>query len=261
MRALYATIGRMHLSKAAWTTLAAAVAFVACSLAPWQEGAAGEVSRSAWNGIGVLAGVAGVLLAAWETVRVVRRGRRFPMPPQLPSAVLAAVLLGATIATFLVNDELRTEWATAGLVLALLAALAAWLDALPIVRIALAARSGAPADPAAGPEPEPDPAPQAKPGGVDGTWACRMDTPLGEQTVGLWLAAEGDVLTGRADTPFGPYDLRDGRISGGELTWHIPVTQPMEVDLRFRATVTGDTLEGVVDAGPFGEQPFTGERV
>jgi len=260
VRALYATIGRMHLSKAAWTTLAAAVAFVACSLTPWQEGAAGAVSRSAWNGIGVLAGVAGVLLAVWEAVRVVRRGRRFPMPPQLPSVVLAAVLLAATIATFVVNDELRTEWATAGLVLALLAALAAWLDALPIVRIALAARGGAPPEPP--PAREPAPGPQAPaPGAVDGTWVCRMDTPLGEQTVGLWLAADGDVLTGRADTPFGPYDLRDGRISGGELTWRIPVTQPMEVDLRFRATVTGDTLEGVVDAGPFGEQPFTGERV
>ncbi|HWV83850.1 MAG TPA: hypothetical protein VNZ62_00235 [Capillimicrobium sp.] len=250
----------MHLSKAAWTTLAAAVAFVACSLAPWQEGAAGEVSRSAWNGIGVVAGVVGVLLAVWETVRVVRRGRRFPMPPQLPSVVLAALLLGATIATFAINDELRTAWATAGLVLALLAALAAWLDALPIVRIALATRGGgAPAGPAPADAPAPGPPPAA--GSVDGTWACRMDTPLGEQTVGLWLAVDGDVLTGRADTPFGPYELLDGRVREGELTWHIPVTQPMEVDLRFRATVSGDAMTGVVDAGPFGEQPFTGERV
>ncbi|MBX5442778.1 MAG: hypothetical protein IRZ32_14795 [Solirubrobacteraceae bacterium] len=155
----------MHLSKAAWTALVASVAFAACSLAPWQEGAGGEVSRSAWNGVGVLAGVAGVLLAAWEVARVARRGRRVPVPPQLPAAVLGLVLLGATIATFAAHDELRTTWAVAGLVLALVAALATWLDALPVVRIAPAARAAAP--PPSPPAAPPPPA-RGPPGGARG---------------------------------------------------------------------------------------------
>src|SRR5690606_29324678 len=109
------------------------------------------------------------------------------------------------------------------------------------------------AEPVAATPPGPSAPSPAGAGRPDGTWTCRMDTPLGEQTVSLSLASEGEVLTGRADTPFGAYDVVDGRVRDGELTWRIPVTRPMEVDLRFRATVAGDALDGVVDAGPLGE--------
>jgi hypothetical protein len=34
----------------------------------------------------------------------------------------------------------------------------------------------------------------------------------------------------------------------------------MPAELDFAATVDGDTIDGMVNAGPFGQQPFTGTR-
>lgn len=96
---------------------------------------------------------------------------------------------------------------------------------------------------------------------IDGQWHCKMDTPMGEQSVSLTLATDGSVLSGGADTPFGRYELRDGTVDGSDLTWRMTVTQPMPMELDFKATVEGDALSGVVAAGPFGEQRFTGTRV
>jgi hypothetical protein len=106
----------------------------------------------------------------------------------------------------------------------------------------------APAPPAAGGSP------------VDGRWRCTMDTPMGEQTVLLTLATADGVLSGDAQSPFGAQSFTGGTVRGRALTWSISVTEPMAVELGFRATIEGDRLDGVVDTGLFGEQSFSGTR-
>jgi hypothetical protein len=124
----------------------------------------------------------------------------------------------------------------------------------------------APQEPAPAPVAPAPAAPPAAPtatagSGVDGVWRCTMDTPMGEQTVMLTLSTAGDVLSGDAQSPFGSQSFTAGTVRGRALTWSISVTEPMQVDLDFRATIEGDRLDGVVDTGLFGEQTFSGTRV
>jgi hypothetical protein len=108
--------------------------------------------------------------------------------------------------------------------------------------------------------PPPNRSPTETMSAIDGDWQCTIDSPLGEQSVLLTLHTDGTALSGRADTAFGAQEFDGGTVDGNELTWHVSVTQPMPVELDFSATVEGDTLNGMVNAGPLGQQPFTGTR-
>jgi hypothetical protein len=108
------------------------------------------------------------------------------------------------------------------------------------------------------------PAPSAPPAGaagVDGEWHCTMSTPLGDQVVALTLSTAGGELSGQANSAFGSQAFTGGTVDGGRLAWHISAKEPMPIELDFTATVTGDTLSGMVKAGPLGESAFTGTRV
>jgi hypothetical protein len=96
---------------------------------------------------------------------------------------------------------------------------------------------------------------------IDGRWRCRMETPIGEQTVELTLTTDDGALSGRAQTPLGPAEFDGGTVDGEALAWSMSLTEPMAIELEFRATVQGDALTGTVAAGPFGQQPFSGERL
>jgi hypothetical protein len=97
--------------------------------------------------------------------------------------------------------------------------------------------------------------------GIDGRWHCTMDTPMGAQAVMLTLSTEGGELSGEAESPFGTQSFSGGTVTGRAIAWHLSVTSPMAIELDFRATVEGDRLDGVVVAGPFGENAFEGTRV
>jgi hypothetical protein len=95
---------------------------------------------------------------------------------------------------------------------------------------------------------------------IDGDWHVTMDTPMGEQSVGLTLSTEGGELSGRAHTAFGIQDFGGGTVDGDRLAWKVTVTSPMRMELSFDATVDGDAIAGTVDAGPLGRAPFHGTR-
>ena len=93
-----------------------------------------------------------------------------------------------------------------------------------------------------------------------GDWELTLTTPQGSNTVNVSFAQDGDKVTGTLSSPMGSVPLT-GTDTAGDLkaTASIDI-QGMALDLAFAGKVAGDTLNGTVKFGDFGEFPFTGKR-
>jgi hypothetical protein len=94
---------------------------------------------------------------------------------------------------------------------------------------------------------------------VDGTWNISMETPMGTRNASVTLKADGSTLTGTMSGDDGSTNIYDGT-AGDQLKWKTDIVSPMPMTLEFTATVTGDSLEGTVALGMFGNAPLSGTR-
>ena len=95
---------------------------------------------------------------------------------------------------------------------------------------------------------------------AEGTWNVTMNTPMGAQPGTLTLKQSGNSLSGTMAGAQGSQDFDGGTVDGNSLTWTVKMTQPMPMDLKFVATLSGDEISGDVDLGTFGKATFTGTR-
>ena len=96
---------------------------------------------------------------------------------------------------------------------------------------------------------------------IDGTWNLKLQTPMGERSVVLRLAAAGATLTGAMVGQAGETPLLDGSVDGEKAAWSVMFSGAMgEMKLDFEGTVDGDTLGGTVQFGGFGTGTFDGTR-
>ncbi|MFK4871351.1 hypothetical protein [Novosphingobium sp. ZW T3_23] len=95
---------------------------------------------------------------------------------------------------------------------------------------------------------------------LGGTYECSTKTPLGHQKGTLTIVPEGDTFTGQITGDLGTMELRDGRISGNQLSWKMKMTSPMAIDLDCKAAVEGTELTGTIKAGFFGTMSLTGTK-
>lgn len=95
---------------------------------------------------------------------------------------------------------------------------------------------------------------------ADGTWKTTMNTPMGAQQGTLTLTTSGSDLSGKLAGPQGEIDITDGKVDGNRLTWKASITSPMAMTLDFDATVEGDSINGSVKLGAFGNATFSGTR-
>lgn len=95
--------------------------------------------------------------------------------------------------------------------------------------------------------------------GVDGSWDCTVQSPLGDQKSTLTVRSDGDTFTGTNAGAMGSADV-SGEVRGSTISWKQQITVPMPMTLDCQATVDGDTLTGTVGAGAFGSFPLTGAR-
>jgi hypothetical protein len=93
-----------------------------------------------------------------------------------------------------------------------------------------------------------------------GNWKIVIDSPMGKQESSLTLAEAGNKLTGRQSSSFGEGDILDGAVHGDKASWTIEMTSPLKLTLGFSATLQGDAISGVVNAGAFGDSLFKGSR-
>ncbi len=95
---------------------------------------------------------------------------------------------------------------------------------------------------------------------IDGQWDIATETPMGTQRAVLTLKTAGSVLTGNSAGEGGTLEILSGKVDGNKLTWEMNMTVPFSLKLDVTATVTGDAIEGSVQAGAFGSSPMKGVR-
>jgi len=95
---------------------------------------------------------------------------------------------------------------------------------------------------------------------VDGMWKTLVKSPMGDQTAVLTVQSDDSTFTGTWDGSMGNSEIKDGKVSGNDLSWKVDVTVPMPMTLDCTATVSGDSMSGSVTAGAFGSFPLTGTR-
>jgi len=95
---------------------------------------------------------------------------------------------------------------------------------------------------------------------VDGQWDCVTRTPMGGQESVLTIKSDGGTFSGSNVGALGSIDIEGGKVDGDTLTWEMEITTPFPMKLSARATVTGDRIEGTVDAGAMGAMPMSGTR-
>lgn len=95
---------------------------------------------------------------------------------------------------------------------------------------------------------------------VSGTWNCVVDSPMGKQKSVLTLVEEGGAVTGDNAGPMGTTPIVEGSAQGDAVTFKTEMTVPFPMTLTWAVMITGDTLSGEVEAGPFGKSPLTGTR-
>ena len=96
---------------------------------------------------------------------------------------------------------------------------------------------------------------------VVGQWKLTVQTPNGVNHPVLTIRATESGYAGSYAGPRGTFELADIRVDGATFAFPLTLEMPIgAVELKYRGTVTGDAINGVV-GNPRGEIPFSGERI
>jgi hypothetical protein len=93
-----------------------------------------------------------------------------------------------------------------------------------------------------------------------GDWELNLETPQGAQTIAFALTVDGEKATGSLTSQLGTMPV-NGTIAAGALavSGNMEI-QGMSLPLGVNGQVEGETLNGTIKLGDFGEFPFTGKR-
>lgn len=95
---------------------------------------------------------------------------------------------------------------------------------------------------------------------VDGSYDCVTKSPMGDQKSVFTVNSDGGSFTGQNAGAMGSLDVENGKVDGNKLTWKMDMKVPMPMTLEGEATVSGDAINGKVNAGAFGALALTGTR-
>ena len=96
---------------------------------------------------------------------------------------------------------------------------------------------------------------------VTGTWDIVEETPQGEMEGVLMIKDAGDGYSGTINVADQKSKLQNVMVKGSKVMFDRTVETPNgNLDLSYTGTVDGDKIEGTIDAGQFGEIPFSGTR-
>ena len=96
-----------------------------------------------------------------------------------------------------------------------------------------------------------------------GKWALNIDFQGQTVPVNLELKQDGAKVTGLLESMLGEGEIADGKVNGNKFVGAAKTQiQGQDVELVINATIDGDSMEGVVDAGMAGFPPlsFTGMK-
>ena len=82
---------------------------------------------------------------------------------------------------------------------------------------------------------------------VAGTWKATMRSPMGEMEMTMELEQEGNRVSGVMRSEMGRWEIRDGTLSGSDLTFSIEATiMGQTMTMEFSGRAEKDSLEGTI---------------
>ncbi|MDP6607227.1 MAG: hypothetical protein QF664_13380 [Dehalococcoidia bacterium] len=94
---------------------------------------------------------------------------------------------------------------------------------------------------------------------VEGSWALKISSPMGEQPATLELKGS-DSLTGSMNASVGNSELT-GSLDGDAIEFKGEMDSQMgKIELTFTGTVDGDEMSGSAQFGSFGSGGWTATR-
>lgn len=95
---------------------------------------------------------------------------------------------------------------------------------------------------------------------VTGKWTMTVETQAGTGNPTFDLKQEGSNITGQYSGQLGEAPVT-GTVKGAEVTFGFKVSgQGQELEVTYTGTVDGDTMQGKVSLGDFGDGTFTGKK-
>jgi len=93
-----------------------------------------------------------------------------------------------------------------------------------------------------------------------GDWDLNVESPQGAQTITMSLQLDGDKATGTLTSMVGTMPI-SGTVTGDklEISGNLEA-QGLNLLLGLTGNFTGDTVNGSMKVGDFGEFPFSGKR-
>lgn len=104
---------------------------------------------------------------------------------------------------------------------------------------------------------------EAKPTAADiaGTWKATVRTPMGEMEMTMELEQEGSQVKGFMSSQMGKWEIKDGILSGAELTFTLAATIMGEtMEMAFSGKTEKDTIEGTISSA-MGNAEFRATRI
>jgi hypothetical protein len=95
---------------------------------------------------------------------------------------------------------------------------------------------------------------------ITGTWNVNIFTPVGIQSVVLELTESSGVVEGIAKGDAESAPLINPILNGNRLTWKLPITKPIRLNLTFDVTIDDNTLTGTSKVGILPSSKVTGKR-
>ncbi|MGX1830171.1 DJ-1/PfpI family protein [Paenibacillus taichungensis] len=95
----------------------------------------------------------------------------------------------------------------------------------------------------------------------DGNWDTTINTPVGKLEVELYINTSTDVIQGTATQGDETIAFLNPVLCDNRLTWTLPITKPIRLNLKFEVTVDEDQMRGTAKAGLLPSSKLTGKRI
>jgi hypothetical protein len=94
-----------------------------------------------------------------------------------------------------------------------------------------------------------------------GKWTAEFETAIGQQKYTFELKADGATLTGKAISPRGPQDIKEGKVTGDEVTFvEMLDAQGQQLRIEYKGKITGDEMKITRKVGDLGQSEAVAKR-
>jgi uncharacterized protein with beta-barrel porin domain len=95
-----------------------------------------------------------------------------------------------------------------------------------------------------------------------GKWTAEFSTQIGQQKYTFDLKADGATLTGKATSPRGTQDIKEGKVNGDEVSFvEMLELQDQQIRIEYKGKVNGDEMKLTRKVGDFGSTEAVAKRM